>query len=112
MIFASNVFLFLYLPLFLAVYFLSRPQWRSTVIVAASYIFYAWWRPDFLLLFVAITYWNYWFGLRIEGARLGMAEQLGAVPSVRAITQLQVQLRCRQGQAEHQDEQGKASAHR
>ncbi|MCE6982586.1 membrane-bound O-acyltransferase family protein, partial [Pseudomonas frederiksbergensis] len=59
MIFASNVFLFLYLPLFLAVYFLARAPWRSTVIVAASYIFYAWRRPDFLLLFVAITYWNY-----------------------------------------------------
>jgi alginate O-acetyltransferase complex protein AlgI len=69
MIFASNVFLFLYLPLFLAVYFLTKAQWRSTVIVAASYIFYAWWRPDFLLLFVGITYWNYWFGLRIK-ARL------------------------------------------
>jgi len=67
MIFASNVFLFLYLPVFLLVYFLSRPQWRSTVIVAASYLFYAWWRPDFLLLFVGITYWNYWFGLRIKG---------------------------------------------
>nr|WP_319527874.1 MBOAT family O-acyltransferase [Pseudomonas laurentiana] len=74
MIFASNVFLFLYLPLFLAVYFLARPQWRSTVIVAASYIFYAWWRPDFLLLFVAITYWNYGFGLRIK-ARLDAGDK-------------------------------------
>lgn len=78
MIFASNVFLFLYLPLFLAVYFLARPQWRSTVIVAASYIFYAWWRPDFLLLFVAITYWNYWFGLRIK-ARLDAGDKRWAL---------------------------------
>lgn len=66
MIFASNVFLFLYLPVFLLVYFLARPAWRSSVIVAASYLFYAWWRPDFLLLFVGITYWNFWFGLRIR----------------------------------------------
>lgn len=62
MIFASNVFLFLYLPLFLAVYYLARPQWRSLVILAGSYLFYAWWRPDFLLLFVAVSYWNYAFG--------------------------------------------------
>ncbi|HGA2318046.1 TPA: MBOAT family protein [Pseudomonas putida] len=74
MIFASNVFLFLYLPLFLAVYFLAKAQWRSMVIVAASYIFYAWWRPDFLLLFVGITYWNYWFGLRIK-ARLDAGDK-------------------------------------
>ena len=32
--------------------------WRSYVIVLGSYLFYAWWRPDFLLLFVAISYWN------------------------------------------------------
>ncbi|MDF3932608.1 MBOAT family O-acyltransferase [Pseudomonas citronellolis] len=74
MIFASNVFLFLYLPVFLAIYYLARPAWRSTVIVAGSYIFYAWWRPDFLLLFVAITYWNYWFGLRIK-ARLDAGDK-------------------------------------
>lgn len=74
MIFASNVFLFLYLPLFLAIYYLARPRWRSLVIVAASYVFYAWWRPDFLLLFVAITAWNYAFGLGIK-ARLDAADK-------------------------------------
>lgn len=62
MVFSSNVFLFLFLPLFLSVYYLARPAWRSLVILAGSYLFYAWWRPDFLLLFVAVTYWNYLFG--------------------------------------------------
>lgn len=66
MIFASNIFLFLFLPLFLAIYYIARPAWRSTVIVIGSYIFYAWWRPDFLLLFVGISYWSYWFSLRIK----------------------------------------------
>lgn len=69
MVFSSNVFLFLFLPVFLIVYYLARPAWRNLVIVVGSYLFYAWWRPDFLLLFVGITYWNYWFGLRIH-ARL------------------------------------------
>lgn len=68
MIFASNIFLFLYLPLFLLVYYAARPAWRSFVIVLGSYIFYAWWRPDFLLLFVGITYWNYVIGLRIKAS--------------------------------------------
>ncbi|MBB1519004.1 MBOAT family O-acyltransferase [Aquipseudomonas guryensis] len=67
MVFTSNIFLFLYLPVFLLVYYAVKDSWRSTVIVIGSYIFYAWWRPDFLLLFVGITYWNYWFGLRIKG---------------------------------------------
>jgi len=66
MIFTSNVFLFLFLPVFLLVYYAARPAWRSLVIVAGSYMFYAWWRPDFLLLFVGISMWNYWFGMRIK----------------------------------------------
>jgi alginate O-acetyltransferase complex protein AlgI len=66
MVFTSNVFLFLFLPVFLLIYFAAKDSWRATVIVLGSYTFYAWWRPDFLLLFVGITYWNYWFGLRIK----------------------------------------------
>ena len=66
MIFTSNAFLFLFLPAFLLCYYLVGFRWRSSVIVIGSYMFYAWWRPDFLLLFIAITYWNYWFALRIK----------------------------------------------
>ncbi|UYZ83294.1 membrane-bound O-acyltransferase family protein [Entomomonas sp. E2T0] len=66
MIFASNVFLFLYLPTFFIVYYSVKASWRSTVIVIASYLFYAWWRPDFLLLFIGITAWNFWLGLLIK----------------------------------------------
>ena len=66
MIFTSNVFLFLFLPVFLLVYYAARPAWRSLVIVIGSYLFYAWWRPDFLFLFVGITAWNYWIGGRIH----------------------------------------------
>nr|WP_298145991.1 MBOAT family O-acyltransferase [uncultured Pseudomonas sp.] len=77
MIFTSNVFVFLFLPLFLLVYYLVRDSWRSHVIVVGSYAFYAWWRPDFLLLFVAISYWNYWFGIRIK-ERLNNGDKPGA----------------------------------
>ncbi|UTF59856.1 MBOAT family protein [Gilvimarinus sp. DA14] len=69
MIFTSNVFLFLFLPVYLAIYYMAKPHWRSSVIVIGSYLFYAWWRPDFLFLFVAVTYWNYWFGQRISACR-------------------------------------------
>lgn len=66
MIFSSNVFLFLFLPVFLAVYYSVGVRHRSLVILLGSYAFYAWWRLDFLLLFVAVTLWNYTVGLRIS----------------------------------------------
>lgn len=66
MVFASPVFLFLFLPLFLLVYYLTPLKWRSAVILAGSSIFYAWWRVDFLLLLYAIILWSWLIGLGID----------------------------------------------
>lgn len=73
MVFSSNIFLFLFLPLFLGVYYLTPFRYRSLVILLGSYAFYAWWRVDFLLLFVAVTVWNYVIGLGIHRAGIGTA---------------------------------------
>ncbi len=60
-----NVFLFLFLPVFLGLYYLSGERYRNLLLLIASYVFYAWWRVDFLLLFAGVTVFNYWIGLRI-----------------------------------------------
>ncbi len=67
MVFSSNIFLFLFLPVFLAVYYLTpnRARLRNWVVLLGSYAFYAWWRVDFLVLFTAVTVWNYLIGLAI-----------------------------------------------
>ena len=66
MVFSSNIFLFLFLPIFLATYYLSPNRFRNLIIVLGSYTFYAWWRVDFLLLFVAVTAWNFAIGNMIS----------------------------------------------
>lgn len=79
MVFSSNIFLFLFLPLFLAVYYLTpdRARLRNLVVLLGSYAFYAWWRLDFLFLFIAVTAWNYVVGLAIarHGARTAGARR-------------------------------------
>jgi alginate O-acetyltransferase complex protein AlgI len=66
-VFSSNIFLFLFLPAFLCVYYLTpnRARLRNWVVLLGSYAFYAWWRVDFLVLFAAVTVWNYLIGLAI-----------------------------------------------
>lgn len=72
MVFASNVFLFLFLPIFLAVYYATPTmRLRNLVILIASYVFYGWWRVDFLALFVAVTAWNYLVGVGIAKHGVG-----------------------------------------
>ncbi len=68
MLFSSNIFIFAFLPLFLAVYYLTPPRWRSLTIVIASWMFYGWWRLDFLLLYGFVTVWSYLFGHLIHAA--------------------------------------------
>ena len=73
MVFSSNIFLFVFLPAFLGVYCLSPARWRNAWIVVGSYAFYAWWRLDFLALFVLVTVVNYAVGRRIHAAHVDQA---------------------------------------
>ena len=73
MVFSSETFLFLFLPLFLAVYYLTPMRFRSVTILIASYIFYGWWRIDFLGLLFLTTLWTYVFGRRIGAAQTARA---------------------------------------
>ena len=59
MIFASFEFLFLFLPLFFTIYFVTPFRRRNWVILAFSWAFYAWWRIDFLALLVGVTVFTF-----------------------------------------------------
>ena len=69
MVFASPTFLFVFLPLFLAGYFLLPARARSAWILVASWLFYGWWRFDFLLLLVATS-----VGAGIVGRKIATAD--------------------------------------
>ena len=56
MVFSSTIFLSLFLPVFLIIYYLTPFKYRSRVILIGSYTFYAWWRIDFVALFAVVTY--------------------------------------------------------
>jgi alginate O-acetyltransferase complex protein AlgI len=68
MVFSSNLFLFAFLPLFLACYYACPVKLRSALILLFSYAFYAWWRPDFLFLLIGVSVGSYAFALAIDAA--------------------------------------------
>lgn len=65
MLFSSYSFLFLFLPSFLLTYAIAPVRGRNLVLLAFSWLFYGWWRPDYLLLLVAISALGYLVGQRI-----------------------------------------------
>lgn len=71
MIFASFEFLFLFLPLFFTLYFLTPARHRNWTILFLSWGFYAWWRVDFLGLLIAVTVFTFTMARLIDRAPTG-----------------------------------------
>ncbi len=69
MLFNSLEFIFLFLPITLAGFFLLgriRQDFAAAWLAIASLIFYAWWSPVYVALLLASIVCNYFFGLRIS----------------------------------------------
>lgn len=69
MLFSSPLFLFVFLPLTLAGYWLTGSRGRNLFLLATSLFFYAWGEPQLILVMVASLIVNYFFGLLIVRTR-------------------------------------------
>ena len=80
MVFASLEFLSLFLPLFLGAYAWVRPARRNALLLFGSWLFYGWWSPTFLLMFIGLAGLGWIGGLVIarfaEGQGRGIALSL------------------------------------
>ena len=68
MVFVSDTFIFLFLPIFLLCYAVSPSSLRNVTILAFSLFFYGWWRFDFVPLLIGIACWSWATGLWIASA--------------------------------------------
>lgn len=72
MVFASPTFLFLFLPIYFFVYYLLPRRYRSVWILVSSWVFYGWWRIDFLVLLILSS-----LGAGVLGHKIARARRLG-----------------------------------
>ncbi|MCR5688152.1 MAG: MBOAT family protein [Lachnospiraceae bacterium] len=68
MVFSSLLFLFWFIPIFFAAYYVCPAKWRNAVLFAGSIVFYAWGEPVYLLLIFVSILVNYLAGLLISYA--------------------------------------------
>ena len=66
MVFSSLIFLWIFLPLTLALYFLSPKKCRNLLLLIASLLFYAWGEPVYVLIMILSIIINYVCGLYIR----------------------------------------------
>ena len=65
MVFSSAAFLFAFLPLTLAGYYIFPKKFRNLFLTVASLLFYAWGEPKFVFVMIASILMNYGFGLLV-----------------------------------------------
>jgi alginate O-acetyltransferase complex protein AlgI len=81
-LFNSHIFIFAYLPVTLAGFFILGRQGKLRAalfwLIAASLFFYGWWNPDYLPLIILSVVVNYFLGVAINKAR---RSQIGFRPA-------------------------------
>ncbi len=79
MVFSSNLFLYVFLPLFLICYCLARTVGaKNAVLLVFSIVFYAWGEPVFVLVLLLSVTINWIIGLKIaQGRRFALASGVG-----------------------------------
>lgn len=74
MLFSSNIFIFIFLPTVIAVYYLIPRRFRAArniFLCIASLFFYAWGEPRFVLVLMLSICVNWLFGLLVDKYRAG-----------------------------------------
>lgn len=69
MLFSSNIFLFLFLPLTLSGYFLLHKPYRNFFLLMMSLLFYAWGEPKFVFVMIGSILFNYTMAMLIDWQR-------------------------------------------
>ena len=61
MVFSSSIFLFIFLPIVLTLYFVTPKQLKNFVLLISSIFFYAWGAPKFIFVILGTTFVDYFF---------------------------------------------------
>ena len=69
MLFSSNIFLFAFLPVVLAAYFIAPVKFRNFILFIASILFYSWGEPVYVFLMLFSAMFNYSMALDIHKAQ-------------------------------------------
>ena len=69
MVFSSLLFLFIFLPLFLMIYYVAPKPLRNLILFIASLIFYAWGEPIYVMIMIFSTLLDYTVGRVIDHYR-------------------------------------------
>lgn len=72
MVFSSLEFIFVFLPIFLFLYYITPAKWKNFILLTGSLVFYSYGnldKPAYILLMIFSIFLNYLFGKKLDAAR-------------------------------------------
>ena len=69
MLFSTMTFVFMFLPIVLVLYLVTKKELHNPILLISSIIFYAWGEPKYLAIMLLTILINYYGALFIEYAR-------------------------------------------
>ncbi|MBR2743618.1 MAG: MBOAT family protein [Clostridia bacterium] len=69
MVFSTTLFLFIYLPVVLLLYYITPLKGRNVVLLLANLVFYGWGEPVYIAVMAASVLFDYIFGIQVERNR-------------------------------------------
>jgi alginate O-acetyltransferase complex protein AlgI len=79
MVFSSLLFLFVFLPIVLTLYYCSPRKIRNLILFLMSLIFYAWGEPVYIVIMLVSTLTDYTFGLLLDKPNMSSVKRKGIV---------------------------------
>jgi alginate O-acetyltransferase complex protein AlgI len=61
MVFSSSIFLFIFLPIVLSLYFIADKKYKNIILLLSSIFFYSWGAPKFIFVILGTTFVDYFF---------------------------------------------------
>ncbi len=79
MVFSSLLFLFLFLPAVLILYYCAPRRMRNLILFVMSLVFYAWGEPVYIVIMLVSTVTDYCFGLLLDKPNMTAVKRKGIV---------------------------------
>ena len=80
--FSSSYFLYLFLPILLILHFLVKREYRNSLLLVFSLLFYAWGESQYVLLMIFSILSNYFFGRWIDSDKGKISQKYAIVVAV------------------------------
>ena len=82
MIFSNLLFIFIFLPIFLCIYYIVPMKFKNFILLVFSLIFYGFGEPIYILLLLFVSIMNYIFGIFIDKSKKKTKKKLLLIGAV------------------------------